>query len=68
MCKDTLIVFAVMLGVQQSARALKVPLHLEEARIVEQIISVGDAVGIATAPTLPQSTSGKGAVMSLALI
>jgi hypothetical protein len=41
----------VMLGMQQSARALEIPLHPTEARIVEQIIAVeGHAVEVAEVP------------------
>jgi len=43
--------FIVLLGVQQVARALEVPLHPDEAKIVEQIISVeGHAVEVAEVP------------------
>jgi hypothetical protein len=41
----------VMLGMQQSARALEIPLHPTEARIVEQIIAFkGHAVEVAEVP------------------
>lgn len=41
----------VMLGMQQSTRALEIPLHPTEARIVEQIIAVeGHAVEVAEVP------------------
>jgi hypothetical protein len=40
-----------MLGVQQAARALEIPLHPDEAKIVEQIIAVeGHAVEVAEVP------------------
>jgi len=45
------IAFTVMLSVQQSAWALEIPLHYDEAKIVEQIISVeGHAVEVAEVP------------------
>lgn len=51
MSKHLLIAFTVLLGVQQSARALEIPLHPTEARIVEQIIAVeGHAVDVAEVP------------------
>ena len=51
MSKHFWMAFAVMLGVQQSARALDIPLHPDEAKIVEQIISVeGHAVEVAEVP------------------
>lgn len=43
--------FIVILGVQQAARALEIPLHPSEARIVEQIIAVeGHSVEVAEVP------------------
>ena len=43
--------FIVLLGVQQAARALEIPLHPTEARIVEQIIAVeGHSVAAAEVP------------------
>lgn len=43
--------FIVMLGVEQSARALEIPLHPDEAKIVKQIISVeGHAVEVTEVP------------------
>ncbi len=43
--------FIVMLGMQQSSRALEIPLHPTEARIVEQIIAVeGHSVEAAEVP------------------
>ena len=43
--------FIVLLGVQQAARALEIPLHPTEARIVEQIIAVeGHSVEAAEVP------------------
>ncbi len=43
--------FIVMLGMQQSSRALEIPLHPTEARIVEQIIAVeGHSVAAAEVP------------------
>ena len=43
--------FIVLLGVQQAARALEIPLHPAEAKIVEQIIAVeGHAVEVAEVP------------------
>jgi hypothetical protein len=51
MSKHIWIAFTVMLSVQQSARALEIPLHPDEAKIVEQIISVeGHAVEVAEVP------------------
>ena len=51
MSKHLWIAFTVMLGVQQSARALEIPLHPTEARIVEQIIAVeGHSVAAAEVP------------------
>jgi len=51
MSKHLWIAFTVMLSVQQSARALEIPLHPDEAKIVEQIISVeGHAVEVAEVP------------------
>jgi hypothetical protein len=43
--------FIMMLGMQQSSRALEIPLHPNEARIVEQIIAVeGHSVEAAEVP------------------
>jgi len=43
--------FIVILGVQQTARAVDIPLHPSEARIVEQIIAVeGHSVEVAEVP------------------
>jgi hypothetical protein len=51
MSKHLWIAFVVMLGMQQSARALEIPLHPTEARIVAQIIAVeGHAVELAEVP------------------
>ena len=51
MSKHLWIAFVVMLGMQQSARALEIPLHPTEARIVAQIIAVeGHAVEVAEMP------------------
>ena len=51
MSKHLWIAFVVMLGMQQSARALEVPLHPTEARIVAKIIAVeGHAVEVAEVP------------------
>jgi hypothetical protein len=51
MSKHLWIAFVVMLGMQQSARALEIPLHPTEARIVAQIIAVeGHAVEVAEIP------------------
>jgi hypothetical protein len=51
MSKHLWIAFTVLLGMQQSARALEIPLHPDEAKIVEQIISVeGHAVEVAEVP------------------
>ena len=51
MSKHLWIAFIVMLSVQQSARALEIPLHPDEAKIVERIISVeGHAVDLAEVP------------------
>jgi hypothetical protein len=51
MSKHLWIAFFVMLGVQQAARGLEIPLHPTEARIVEQIIAVeGHAVEVAEVP------------------
>ncbi len=51
MSKHLWIAFAVLLGVQQSAQAMEIPLHPDEAKIVEQIISVeGHAVEVAEVP------------------
>ena len=48
MSKHHLFTFIVMLGLQQAARALEIPLHPAEARIVEQIIAVeGHSVEVA---------------------
>jgi len=51
MSKHLWIAFIVMLGVQQAARGLEIPLHPDEAKIVEQIIAVeGRAVEMAEVP------------------
>lgn len=51
MCKHLWIAFTVMLSVQQSARALEIPLHPDEAKVVERIIAVeGHAVEVADVP------------------
>ncbi len=51
MSKHLWIAFIVMLGVQQAARALEIPLHPDEAKIVEQIIAVeGHVVEVAEVP------------------
>ena len=51
MSKHLWIAFVVILGMQQSARALEVPLHPTEARIVAKIIAVeGHAVEVAEVP------------------
>ena len=51
MSKHLWFAFIVLLGVQQAARALEIPLHPTEARIVEQIIAVeGHSVAAAEVP------------------
>ena len=51
MSKHFWIAFVVMLGMQQSSRALEIPLHPTEARIFAQIIGVeGHAVEVAEEP------------------
>ena len=51
MSKHLWIAFTVMLDMQQAARALEIPLHPTESRIVEQIIAVeGHAVEVADMP------------------
>jgi hypothetical protein len=51
MSKHLWIAYVVMLGMQQSARALEIPLHPTESRIVAQIIAVeGHAVEVAEVP------------------
>jgi hypothetical protein len=51
MSKHLWIAFTVLLGVQQSARALEIPLHPDEAKIVEKIIAVeGHSVEAAEVP------------------
>ena len=51
MSKHLWIAFTVMLDMQQAARALEIPLHPTEARIVEQIIAVeGHSVAAAEVP------------------
>lgn len=51
MCTHLWLTLIVMLGVQQAARALEIPFHPDEARIVEQIITVeGHAVVVAEVP------------------
>ncbi len=51
MSKHLWIAFVVMLDMQQAARALEIPLHPTESRIVEQIIAVeGHAVEVADMP------------------
>jgi hypothetical protein len=51
MSRHLWITFIVMLGIQQSPRALEIPLHPDETKIVEQIISVeGHAVEVAEVP------------------
>lgn len=44
MSKHLWIAFVAMLGMQQSARALEIPLHPTEVRIVAQIIAVEELV------------------------
>lgn len=51
MSKYLWIAFLGLLGMQPAARALEIPLHPDEAKIVEQIISVeGHAVEVAEVP------------------
>jgi hypothetical protein len=51
MSKQLWLAFVVMLGAQQAARALEIPLHPDEAKIVEQIIAVeGHQVEVAEVP------------------
>jgi hypothetical protein len=51
MSKHLWIAFVVMLSMQQSARALEIPIHPTEARLVAQIIAVeGHAVEVAEVP------------------
>ncbi len=51
MSKHFWIAIIVMLGMQQAARALEIPLHPAEAKIVEQIIAVeGHTVEVAEVP------------------
>jgi hypothetical protein len=51
MSKHLWLAFVVMLGAQQAARALEIPLHPDEAKIVEQIIAVeGHEVEVAEVP------------------
>jgi len=51
MSRHLLIAFIVMLGVRQAARAIEIPLHPSEAKMVEQIIAVeGHAAEVAEVP------------------